>query len=266
MRSDADSGSTNLGQVWNIAHRGASGHAPENTLGAFRLAAKMGARFIETDLRLTRDGHVVAVHDATVNRTTNGRGWVSRMSLAKIRELDAGAHFAGAKRSPLAERIPTLEEILGFAREARTGCYLELKSRARQGLEEKVIRALRATKMSSRSVIISFRATTLRTVRDLDPSITTGFIVERPTARFIFLAQRIGTRQLLPRADRTTASLVAAARRAKLAVVPWTVNDPTSMRRLIAAGVQGIITNYPDRLALLQQLQRSPHTEVAIRH
>jgi glycerophosphoryl diester phosphodiesterase len=248
MRSVAGSGSTNLGQVWNIAHRGASGHAPENTLGAFRLAAKMGARFIETDLRLTRDGHVVAIHDATVNRTTNGRGSVSRISLAKIRELDAGAHFAGAKRSSFAERISTLEEVLEFAREAGIGCYLELKSRAGQGLEEKVIRALRATKMSSRSVIISFHSAILRIVRDLDAAIITGFIVERPTARSIVLAQRIGARQLLPRADRTTSSVVAAARRAELAVVPWTVNDPASMRRLIAVGIQGIITNYPDRL------------------
>lgn len=251
MRSAAGRSSTVVRQVWVIAHRGASGHAPENTLAAFRLAAKMGAQFIETDLRLTRDGHVIAIHDATVNRTSNGRGRVSRMSLAKIRELDAGGYLAGDKRSSPCERVPTLEEILELARDARIGCYLELKSLAGQGLEGKVIRAVRAAKMSSRTVIISFHSAILRIVRDLDASIVTGLIVAKPTARSIALAQRIGARQFLPRGDRVTPALLAKAQDAGLGVVAWTVNDPASMRRLIAAGVQGIITNYPDRLAPL---------------
>src|ERR1039458_4460083 len=79
--------------MWKIAHRGASGHAPENTLAAFRVAVEMGARFIETDLQLTRDAKIVAMHDATVDRTTNGRGRVSKMSLVELRGLDAGAKF-----------------------------------------------------------------------------------------------------------------------------------------------------------------------------
>ena len=131
------------------------------------------------------------------------------------------------------------------------GCYLELKSRAGQGLEGKVIRAVRAAKMSSRTVIISFHSAILRIVRDLDASIMTGLIVAKPTARSIALAQRIGARQFLPRGDRVTPALLAKAQDAGLGVVAWTVNDPASMRRLIAAGVQGIITNYPDRLVPL---------------
>src|SRR5207244_11521683 len=91
-----------------IAHRGASGHAPENTMAAFRKAVAQGATFIETDLQLSRDAHFVAIHDGTVNRTTNGRGAVHDLTLVELRELDAGSWF-GSEVS--GERIPTLEEI-----------------------------------------------------------------------------------------------------------------------------------------------------------
>jgi len=237
----------------NIAHRGASGHAPENTLAAFQLAAETDAQFIETDLRLTADGRIVAMHDATVNRTTNGRGRISRMSLAKVRTLDASAHFAGRnKRQSFAgERVPTLDEVLEFADAAGIGCYLELKSRAGRGLEEEVVRCLRAAQLAVPVVVISFHAASLRAIRELDPLVTTGYLVEKSNTSAVQRALRIGARQLLPRADRATPALLAAARDAGLEVVIWTVNEPSEMRRLIAAGVQGIITNFPDRLAAL---------------
>jgi glycerophosphoryl diester phosphodiesterase len=237
----------------NIAHRGASGHAPENTLAAFQRAAKMGAQFIETDLRLTADGHIVALHDATVNRTTNGRGRISRMSLAQVRTLNASAHFAGRNKlqSFAGERIPTLEDVLDFGRTAGIGCYLELKSRAGRGLEERVVRALRAAKLVLPVVVISFHAASLRAIRELNPRVTTGFLVEKSGTRAVQRTLEIGARQLLPRADRATPALLAAAREAGLDVVVWTVNETSEMRRLIAAGVDGIITNYPDRLAAL---------------
>src|SRR5260370_25117768 len=94
-----------------IAHRGASGHAPENTMAAFRKAVAMGATFIETDLQLSRAAHFVAIHDATVNRTTNGQGAVHDMTLAELRRLDAGSWFGSEFAG---ESIPTLEEILEF--------------------------------------------------------------------------------------------------------------------------------------------------------
>src|SRR6202030_1288319 len=94
-----------------IAHRGASGHAPENTLAAFKRALTLGATFIETDLQLSRDSRFVAIHDDTVNRTTNGQGKVHDLSLADLRRLDAGSWFGSEFTG---ERIPTLPEILEF--------------------------------------------------------------------------------------------------------------------------------------------------------
>ena len=98
---------------WIIAHRGASGHAPENTLAAFTRAVELGAGFIETDLHLTRDARFVAIHDSTLERTTNGHGAVQDHTLAELRKVDAGLWY---DRTYSCERIPTLEEILDFSR------------------------------------------------------------------------------------------------------------------------------------------------------
>jgi glycerophosphoryl diester phosphodiesterase len=94
-----------------IAHRGASGHAPENTMAAFKKAVALGATFIETDLQLSRDAHFVAIHDATLDRTTNGSGAVHDMTLAELRRLDAGSWFGSEYAG---ERIPTLGETTSF--------------------------------------------------------------------------------------------------------------------------------------------------------
>ena len=101
---------------WVIAHRGASGHAPENTMAAFERAVALGAGFIETDLHLTRDARFVAIHDPTLERTTNGTGLVKDLTLAEIRKLDAGHWF---DREFMGQKVPTLEEIVGIRREAR---------------------------------------------------------------------------------------------------------------------------------------------------
>ncbi len=101
--------------IWTIAHRGASGHAPENTMAAFRRAVELGASFIETDLQLSRDARAIAMHDFTLDRTTNGHGQVHLLPLDQIRALDAGAWFDGGPQKSFAGvRVPTLEEILDF--------------------------------------------------------------------------------------------------------------------------------------------------------
>src|SRR5258708_10140259 len=105
-----------------IAHRGASGNAPENTIAAFRKAVALGATFIETDLQLSRDARFVAIHDATVNRTTSGQGAVPDMTLSELRPLDAGSGFGSEFAG---ERVPTLEEILDFSTKHDVVVYLE---------------------------------------------------------------------------------------------------------------------------------------------
>lgn len=236
--------------VWNIAHRGASGHAPENTLAAYRLAAEMGAKFIETDLQVTRDAWIVAMHDPTVNRTTDGRGHISKMTLAELRALDAGAWFECANgRSFAGERVPTLEEILSFAREADVSFYLELKTSESWTMERSLAGALASSGELARATVISFDPAVLLSLRRIERLAMTGMLVERAGLDSIQEAVSIGARQLLPRANRVTPEFIMAARRADLKVVAWTVNEPEEMRTLITNGVDGIITDFPDRLA-----------------
>src|SRR5258708_34364347 len=136
-----------------IAHRGASGNAPENTLEAFKKAVAMGATFIETDLQLARDAHCVAIRDATVNRTTNGQRAVHDMKLAELRRLDAGSWFGSEFAG---ERIPTLEEILEFSKKNDAVFYLEMKPFGSWGGEHALVGALRESGEIPRGVVVSF--------------------------------------------------------------------------------------------------------------
>jgi glycerophosphoryl diester phosphodiesterase len=236
-----------------IAHRGASGHAPENTLAAFRLAVEMGAKFIETDLQLTRDAKIVAMHDATVDRTTNGRGRVSKMSLVELRGIDAGIKFLSVDgESYKGEHVPTLDEILDFARAAGVTFYLELKETQGWGFEQSLVGALRRADAMNGVVVISFDTEKLATIKRIEPELTTGFLCEKPTTQLIEKAAVLGAKQFLPRADRISPEIIAAAHRANLPVVVWTVNEIEDMHAVVALGVDGIISDYPDRLRGLE--------------
>jgi glycerophosphoryl diester phosphodiesterase len=230
---------------WVIAHRGASGHAPENTLAAFERAVELGAAFIETDLHLTRDAHFVAIHDLTLERTTNGRGAVREHTLAQLRELEAGFWY---DRKYMGERIPTIEEILAFARRHDIVMYLELKYEAAWGMHHALVGALRDPQDSARTVVISFDPSTLASLRRLDATIMTGLLVEEKTADIVKAAIDVGARQLCPRSALVTRDVVEEAHRSDVHVAAWTVNDPEEMRTLIAAGVDGLMTDFPDRL------------------
>lgn len=228
-----------------IAHRGASGYAPENTLVAFRRALAMGAGFIETDLQLSRDAHFVAIHDDTVNRTTNGRGAVHSFTLAELRRLDAGSWFGSEFTG---ERIPTLEEILQFAKKHDVVFYLELKPGGSWGGEHALIGAMRESGEIPRAVIISFDAGVIASLRQIEPTLMTGLLYDGQYERPVAKALEIGARQIAVRGDLVTPALLAEARKNDLQVVCWTVNHQLHMRMLMEAGVDGIMSDYPDRL------------------
>lgn len=231
-----------------IAHRGASGYAPENTIAAFRRAVAQGISFIETDLHLTRDAHFVAIHDESVERTTNGHGEIHNMTLAEVRRLDAGSWFASEF---MGERIPTLEDILEFARKNDVVFYLELKPNGFWGGEHALISALRDSSEIPRSVIISFDPAILVALRKLEPTLMTGLLydgkLEKPFEKTI----EIGARQLAVRGDLVTPNFLEQARKRDLQVVCWTVNSSAHMRLLVSAGVDGIMSDYPDRLLMV---------------
>jgi len=237
--------------LWVIAHRGASGAAPENTMAAFRKAVELGAGFIETDLQLSRDARLVALHDDTLERTTNGRGPVSSKTLEELRKLDAGSWFRPSGQGTAAfagERIPTVEEILAFGREHEIGLHLEVKPTGPSGAEHAIVGALHASNEVARSVVLSFSASVLKRIRQLDPLVMTGFLFSDRMPSPVAAAVGAGARQLLPRADHATRELVTEAHAHDLRVVAWTADSSADMQKLIAAGVDGIITDYPDRL------------------
>ncbi len=218
-------------------------------MAAFRRAVEMGARFVETDLHLTRDARVVAMHDATLDRTTNGHGLVDSMPLEEVRALDAGAWFGSrSAESFVGECVPALDEILRFARERDIIFYLEIKSDATWGVEHAVVAALRDTGEAARVIILSFDPATLLSVNRLDQTMMTGYLCEHPSNDLVERSVRAGARQIAPRGDLVTPDLVKRAHEAGLQVVAWTINEPDQMRRLIAAGVDGIMSDYPDRL------------------
>lgn len=230
---------------WIIAHRGASGHAPENTLAAFERAIELGAGFIETDLHLTRDGRFVAIHDRTLDRTTNGSGAVRDFTVAELRKLDAGLWF---DRQFAGQQIPTLEEILAFSRKHDVVFYFEIKYEAAWGMHHALVAALQTAENAARSIVLSFDPETLLSLHRLDASVMMGLLVEEAKPKLVQMAIDAGARQLCPRSDFVTRELVEEAHRSDLHVVTWTINDAEKMKAAMAAGVDGIMTDLPDRL------------------
>jgi len=210
----------------------------------------MGAAFIETDLQLSRDARFVAIHDPTVNRTTNGQGSVNEMTLADLRRLDAGSWFGSEFAG---ERIPTIEEILEFSRKHDVVFYLEMKPSGAWGGEHALISALRDAGEIARTVVISFDPVILASVRKIEPTLMTGLLYEGQIQDPIERALEIGARQLAVRGDLVTPRLLREARERDLQVVCWTVNHPAHMRLLVEAGVDGLISDYPDRLLELSR-------------
>ena len=228
-----------------IAHRGASGYAPENTLAAFRRATALGVTFIETDLHLTRDAHFVALHDETVDRTTTGQGPIQTLTLAEVRRLDAGSWFGSEF---MGERVPTLVEILEFARKHDVVFYLELKPNGFWGGEHALIGALREAGQIARVVIISFEPGILEGLRRLEPTLMTGLLIDHQVGEAFRKTNEIGARQIAIRGDLVTPNFLLEAHKRDLQVVCWTINNPAHMRMLASAGVDGIMSDYPDRL------------------
>jgi glycerophosphoryl diester phosphodiesterase len=228
-----------------IAHRGASGYAPENTLAAYRRAVAQGVTFIETDLHLTRDAHFVALHDETVNRTTNGQGPIQQMTLLEARRLDAGSWFGSEF---IGERLPTLPEILDFAKKHDVVFYLELKSDGFWGGDHALISALRDSGEIPRVIVMAFDASILEGLRKIEPTLMTALLYDGTIENPLEKALSIGARQIAVKGDLMTPNFLSAAHKKDIQLVCWTINQPAHMRLLAAAGVDGIMSDYPDRL------------------
>ena len=234
-----------------IAHRGASGRglAPENTLAAFERAIQIGVDAVELDVHGTRDGQVVVIHDPTLDRTTDRSGAVRDLTLATIREADAGSGYGERYRG---ERVPTLEEVLDLTRN-RALALIEVKA---DYLAESVLRVIDALDASTQVVVQSFNPEIVRRIKLLDPTIPTALLVGKlPTAPSRMRARRmvkevlqVGANALAMWHAVLTPQFFEEMRKRAVGVWTWTVDEEVVMRDMIQVGVQGIITNYPDRL------------------
>jgi len=228
----------------NIAHRGASGDFPENTLVAFAAAIEAGAQMCELDAQLSADGVAVVIHDDTVDRTTGGRGAVAAMSLAQLRGLDAGRKFGAAFAGA---RIPTLEEVIELTK-GRCALNVELKG---AHVQSEVCRLLRAHGVTNDTIVSSFDWNALAAARQIEPGLQLGVLADRNAAAMLEAARRLEAVSVNPRYDLVSPALVKQAHDERLQVLVWTVDKPARMRAMIELGVDGIMTNYPARLAKL---------------
>jgi glycerophosphoryl diester phosphodiesterase len=271
-----------------IAHRGASGLAPENTLAAFKLAVALGAQGVELDVHLSADGLPVVIHDRRLKRTTGGIGQVAKRSAAELQKLDAGNWFlrklslrprnrklieglmaeygqspeatgksANLKIDFSAQRVPTLEEVFALLAPAQLSrIYVELKGEAtrRKALLEATLALLYRFELQSAVTLLSFDHQIIREARRLAPDLRTAATF--PAAKNALATSRSMIRSLKGAAadeaalhfGLATRRTVAALHKQGFAVSVWTVNNKLVMRRLIASGVDAIMTNFPNRL------------------
>ncbi len=228
-----------------IAHRGASGNAPENTLAAFKKAIEIGVDAVELDLHGSADGEVVVIHDASLDRTTDHRGLVNQAVLETIKCADAGGWFAPEFAG---EPVPTLTESLECITE-KTVALLEIKDPL---IAEAVLATIRETRTLNLTVIISFHTSVLQTVRALEPRIPTGWLIGShnnhvPPEQLCQQLGELGSSLLNVNHQLITAEFAYEVRRRGIALWCWTVDDIACMREMQAFGVQGITSNYPER-------------------
>lgn len=259
-----------------LGHRGASASAPENTLAAFQRAFELGADGIELDVTLTKDGAAVVLHDDRVDRTSNGKGLVSEMTLAEIQRLDAGSWFDAKFRG---EKFPTLEQVLDTVPRDKL-INIELKTLALRPwpaqatrlnapqyvkislqmltrlweppkLEQTIVRIIEHAHAENRVIISSFNPIALYRVMKLNPSLPRGLLYFKELPFFLgraWLRPLARPQAIHPRNTTITPRLAQWATARGYQVNTWTVDDIAEMQRLVSLGVHAIITNQPDVL------------------
>ncbi|MBI4765992.1 MAG: glycerophosphodiester phosphodiesterase [Deltaproteobacteria bacterium] len=222
-----------------IGHRGAMGYAPENTLDSFAKALELGVDGIELDVHLCRSGETVVIHDSRVDRTTNGQGKVREMTLGELKDLDAG------NGNP----ILTLEEVLDFV-DRRALIDIELKAKGTAGPVAAMIRQY----LESRGwkpdlfLITSFDHHELKRCHELIPYIPFGPLLAAKPLDYARIAQAMEANRIMPFFEFLDENFVQDAHQKGIKVITWTVNRFDDIKEVLAMGVDGIISNYPDRL------------------
>jgi glycerophosphoryl diester phosphodiesterase len=232
-----------------IAHRGDSAHRPENTLASFASALEVGAVLVELDVQLTMDGHLVVLHDPTLDRTTTGRGDVRRMTLAEVRAVSAG-YPERFGNSYAGERVPTLSEALALLH-GRARVLVEIKSESvtddgEGGLEARVAEEVRRSGMAGHVALISFDHRAIVRLQALAPEVTRGRLFGRTTAdELLAHAREAGCELVMPHKSQLSDALAERVHAAGLKLATWVVDEPEELRRLARFGLYGVGSNRP---------------------
>ena len=231
-------------KVW--AHRGASGYAPENTLDAFRKAVEMGADGIELDVQMTKDGELVVIHDETINRVSNGKGWVKDYTYEELKKFNFNkTHLEYTK-----EEIPTLEQVYLLIKPTNLTINVEIKTGIvfYPGIEERVLELTERLGMKERVIYSSFNHYTIRKIKELDPQAKTGMLYEDGIIDAVDYACDVVKADALHPAGYNVfyPGFLEHCRERKRLLHVWTINEEKHMRMLCEAGVDALITNYPD--------------------
>ena len=246
-------------KVMVIAHRGYSGIAPENTISAFKKAIEAGADMIELDIFLSKDGEIVVFHDKNLKRTTKTKGKVKDLLLWELKELDAGSWF---KPEFTGERIPTLEEVLILTK-GKIMVNIEIKADAinsykkKGGIEEKLVKLIEKYDISSEVIISSYNLLALKRIKELNPNISTALLYR---FRIKKLLLKIAGENLIdafhPGKRFLNKKTLLTTKKDDFKINVYTINQKREMKKFIKIGVDGIITNYPDRLfELLREMK-----------
>lgn len=239
-----------------IGHRGASAHAPENTLGAFKLAMTVGADGIEFDVRLSRDGTPVIIHDDNLRRTGLDARRVADLNVSELKQIDVGKWFDPVSFAN--EPIPTLEQVLDFFDTRKALLYLEMKSIGpeREKLANACCALLNQSQLKNRVIVECFDLLSIQLLKQIDPSIKTAALFElricRPASRdghrLVEDALAVSADEIALHHRLADPKTIALAKQKGLRVVVWTVDDPSWIQRANSDGVHTLITNQPERL------------------
>ncbi|HGE72889.1 TPA: glycerophosphodiester phosphodiesterase [Candidatus Poribacteria bacterium] len=215
-----------------IGHRGARGLEPENTMRSFKKALELGVDYIECDVHLTKDGHIVLIHDHTLDRTTNGTGYVNDYSFDEIRKLDAGK----------GEKIPTLQELIDLIY-GKVKAHIELKD---EKATEQVVQIVEKNNMIDQVFLTSGNTDTLRKVRNLNPLIAIEHIFGQPPENAIDMATSVGAKRVSCHINHLTTDFVKKAHENGLQVIAWPPNTLEEAKKALECGVDLLCTDRPD--------------------
>lgn len=235
-----------------IGHRGVPHLAPENTMASFKAALDMGVDGIETDVQATRDGELVICHDETIDKTTNGKGFIKDYTLAELNNLSAGGWFSKEYQD---EKIPTLREFLELVCDKDILINIEIKSGVilYPDIEKRIIEMINEYKIGHKIILSNFNHYSLVTCKEIDSTIKTGILYMAGLFEPWEYAKRVKADAIHPLFYNIRPEIMKGLKENNIIVNPYTVDNEEHMKYMVSMKVDGIITNYPDRLLKIKK-------------